>query len=107
MVIQSLRKEIYERVPYVEPQGDSIEMVLIRMDAIEDAVMPGVGRSRGKRRNGCKRERAGSSNRGPRYRRKNGRNCSYFRSLFLISYRHQFLPRMSSSDGHHHSFAVG
>jgi len=26
MVIQSLRKEIDERVPYVEPQGDSIEM---------------------------------------------------------------------------------
>jgi hypothetical protein len=35
---QSLRKEIYERAHYVEPQGDRIEMVLIRMDAIEDAV---------------------------------------------------------------------
>jgi hypothetical protein len=35
MVIRSLRKEIYERAHYVEPQGDSIEMVLIRMDVIQ------------------------------------------------------------------------
>jgi hypothetical protein len=35
---QSLRNEIHQRAHYVEPQGDSIEMVLIRMDAIEDAV---------------------------------------------------------------------
>lgn len=35
---QSLRKEIYERAHYVEPQGDFVEMVLIRMDAIEEAV---------------------------------------------------------------------
>jgi hypothetical protein len=33
-----LRKEIYDRAHYVEGQGDGIEMVLIRMDAIEDAV---------------------------------------------------------------------
>jgi len=35
---RSLRKEIYQRAHYVEPQGDFIEMVLIRMDAIEEAV---------------------------------------------------------------------
>jgi len=35
---QGLRNEIYRRAHYVEPQGDFIEMVLIRMDAIEDAV---------------------------------------------------------------------
>lgn len=35
---KSLRNEIYRRAHYVEPQGDFIEMVLIRMDAIEEAV---------------------------------------------------------------------
>lgn len=38
-VKQNLRSEIYRRAHYVEPQGDFIEMVLIRMDAIEDAVI--------------------------------------------------------------------
>lgn len=33
-----MRSEIYQRALYVEPQGDFIEMVLIRMDAIEEAV---------------------------------------------------------------------
>lgn len=37
-IVPSLRSEIYQRALYVEPQGDFIEMVLIRMDAIEEAV---------------------------------------------------------------------
>jgi hypothetical protein len=35
---ESLRNEIYRHAHYVEGQGDGIYMVLIRMDAIEDAV---------------------------------------------------------------------
>jgi len=44
----SLRKEIEKRAHAIEPQGDRIEMVLIRMDEIFAAVRAAKRRSKPK-----------------------------------------------------------
>ncbi|VIO73310.1 hypothetical protein CI1B_49150 [Bradyrhizobium ivorense] len=62
---KSLRNEIYRRAHYVEPQGDFIEMVLIRMDAIEEAVNAW---DRGRRRLANRRKKHSAAKQGKRPR---------------------------------------